>query len=243
MFHSFQEVSARIDVAIRQSLPNRALPIDLALAMAREGIVPMRAAVALSLTAATGAVELAAALELMYLAVHRLHHQLDHERRDGLGMGVAADVLVGDYLSTGAFRLLVQCANMAVMGVISHAVQRSCEAELVALLAAPAFGQNAMAELVRCTEPLGEAAGRAGAILDCCDDDMVALAGRFGRNACVAAALRHADAADDGFATAATAALRQAEADAEQIYACTMNEGPRRVCAALRDVQPALANG
>ena len=237
--HSFPEVGAAIGSAIRASLTSRAMPVNLALAMVTDGLVPVHAAVALALATGPQAVDLAAALELMYLSVHRLHRQLDHPQRDGLGIGTAADVLVGDYLSTGAFRLLVRCGDMGVMRVIAQAVQRACEAELLACRpAALDDPADHLAAVADCAAPLGQAAGMAGALLAQGDPGILQLAGRFGRHACTAHALAsHAASAIGGchgkLAAAAESELKSMRAAANALERQAGNPGPRRLCTEL----------
>jgi hypothetical protein len=238
-FHTFLDVSDCIDDTIRQSLPSTAGPINLAVKLVKCGVLPVRAAVVLSFSKGAAAVQLAAALELMNLSVHHLHHKLDHQQRGGLGVGIAADVLVGDYMSTGAFRLLVQCGDMAVMGVIAHAVQHACEAEMVSYCATPASQQQgASAEAIAaCARPLGAAAGLAGAILAQHGDEVGPFAANFGRHVCEAQALA-AMASDPGTESscalieAAMAALLLADRAAEELFTLTGNDGPRQLCLA-----------
>jgi hypothetical protein len=236
-FHTFSAVSDCIDGAIRQSLPSNAGPINLAVELVKCGLVPVRAAVALSFSTGAAAIQLAAALELMNLSVHHLHHKLDHQRRAGLGIGIAADVLVGDYMSTGAFRLLVQCGDMAVMGVIANAVQQACEAEMLSYCVTPESQQQdgSSEAIARCARPLGTAAGLAGAILAQYGDESRPMAANFGRHVCeaqalVAMALDPCTGSPCALIEAAKAALLQADQAAEVLFTLTGNDGPRRLC-------------
>lgn len=144
---------------------------------------------------------------------------------------MASDVLVGDYLCTGAFRLLVQCSDIRVMGVISDAVQRPCEAELrvVPMFEAEHRPPEGHSEILQRVAPLAEAAGLSGAILAGHSHEIGMLAARFGRN--VASA--HALALNASMAAAALAAFERARLDANELHTLTGNPQPLQRCVAL----------
>jgi octaprenyl-diphosphate synthase len=201
-----------------------------------------RGAVVMSIATAPAATILGAALELMYLSVHRLHQGLDNVGRADRGLGVAGDVLIGDYLSTAAFQLLVRCENMQVMRVVSEAVQRACEAELVVEVEAKAdlkLTENP-ATYFRRAAPLGEAAGLASAALADINPVAHALAGKFGRDYCAAQALAKRSVALYGtqegecFLLATSCVLEQAKESAIEFEALTGNAKPLALCTALQ---------
>lgn len=238
----FDDINLKVEAAIRASLPSDAAPIKLAIAWLSQGSIPIRAAITDSLTERDGGIALGAALELMNLAIHRLHHDLDDVTGQSrvLGVGVAGDVLVGDYLCTGAFRLLVECGDMEVMRVIASAVQRSCEAELEnssQLTAAHADFEVVM-PISRLAAPLGEAAGLAATVLSGYGAAAGVLGARFGKAASVAQALAASASAgafpiNSQLIFSAHDALEQARMVAGELYHLTGNLKPLELCSTL----------
>jgi octaprenyl-diphosphate synthase len=201
-----------------------------------------RGAVVMSISTAPAATRLGAALELMYVSVHKLHLSLDNAERADRGLGVAGDVLIGDYLSSAAFQLLVRCQNLQVMKVVSEAVQRACEAELVIEVESRAdrnLTENP-ATYVRRAAPLGEAAGLASAALGDINPSAHVLAGKFGRDYCAAQALakRAVELSGTGeaqyFMLATNCILDQAKESAIGFSALTGNPRPLALCTALQ---------
>jgi hypothetical protein len=93
------------------------------------------------------------------------------------------DILAGDYLSSVAFRLLVQVNSLPIMGMVSEAIQKACENEIL-LLGEPIREQgeySAVAPMiVRRTSALGGAAGATAALLAGPDECTRDAARRFG---------------------------------------------------------------
>ncbi len=82
--------------------------------------------------------------------------------------GNAAAVLVGDFLYSRAFQMMVGCADMRVMQVLSEATNTIAEGEVLQLVNChdPDVGEEAYLEVIRRkTAKLFEAAARLGAIL------------------------------------------------------------------------------
>lgn len=167
--------------AIASALHCDALPVRDALLLLLSGRnLPIRALVASSLHFDRAAIEAGTALDLIHAGLQRLHARLDATEGAPALLGTAATVLVGDYLTTGAFRLLlVRCANMRVLVMVSDAVNRASELETTRLdqdrsdHASPQTRRNLAA-------PLSEAAGAAGAILAGYPESLAATAKHFG---------------------------------------------------------------
>ena len=82
--------------------------------------------------------------------------------------GNAAAVLVGDFLYSRAFQMMVGCSEMRVMQVLAEATNTIAEGEVLQLVNChdPAVGEEAYLEVIRRkTAKLFEAAARLGAIL------------------------------------------------------------------------------
>ena len=122
----------------------------------------------------TNHIELAAVVEFIHTAT-LLHDDVvdDSEMRRGrktanAEFGNAASVLVGDYLYSRAFQMMVAVSNMRVMSVLADATNAIAEGEVLQLLNTrnAATREAEYLEVVRRkTAKLFEAAGQLGAIL------------------------------------------------------------------------------
>lgn len=175
-----ESVIAGVHATIASALHCDALPVRDALLLLLSGRnLPIRALVASSLHFDRAAIEAGTALDLIHAGLQRLHARLDATEGAPALLGTAATVLVGDYLTTGAFRLLVRCADMRVLVMVSDAVNRASELETTRLdqdrsdHASPQTRRNLAA-------PLSEAAGAAGAILAGYPESLAATAKHFG---------------------------------------------------------------
>lgn len=133
--------------------------------------------------------ELAAMIEFIHTAT-LLHDDVVDEsdmRRgretvNGL-FGNAASILVGDFLYTRAFQMMVTSRNMAVLEVMAEATNTIAEGEVLQLLN---IGNTAVSEaqylqVIRCkTAKLFEAACRIGALLAGASDDQVEAIAHYG---------------------------------------------------------------
>ncbi len=99
--------------------------------------------------------------------------------------GNAASVLVGDYLYSRAFEMMVEVNSMAVMQVMSQATKVISEGEVLQLMNVndPGVTQEKYLQVVRFkTAKLFEAAARAGAILADASQALQEAAAAYGRH-------------------------------------------------------------
>lgn len=99
--------------------------------------------------------------------------------------GNAASVLVGDYLYSRSFEMMVESGSMRVMSILSEATTVIAEGEVLQLLNVhdPDVTQARYLQVVRFkTAKLFEAAARVGAILANGSDAQEAAAGAYGRH-------------------------------------------------------------
>src|SRR5690625_1048576 len=99
--------------------------------------------------------------------------------------GNAASVLVGDYLYSRSFEMMVETRSMQAMAVLSAATTVIAEGEVLQLLNVhdPDVSQERYMQVVRYkTAKLFEAATEVGAILGAADDDLQAAAAALGRH-------------------------------------------------------------
>jgi octaprenyl-diphosphate synthase len=134
---------------------------------------------------------LAAAVEFIHTAT-LLHDDVvdDSELRRGKPAarriwGNSASILVGDFLFAGAFTLMVETGNLAVLDILSRAACVISEGE-VRQLAAKAAGVISEEEYLAIAEAktaaLFEAAARAGAISTGASTEAADMAAAYGRN-------------------------------------------------------------
>ena len=97
--------------------------------------------------------------------------------------GNAASVLVGDFLYSRAFQMMVSVKNMHVMEVLSDATNVIAEGEVLQLMNChdPDIEVDAYLQVIRYkTAKLFEASGRLGAIVSGADAGVEAALGRYG---------------------------------------------------------------
>lgn len=97
--------------------------------------------------------------------------------------GNAASVLVGDFLYSRAFQMMVATQNMRVMEVLSDATNIIAEGEVLQLMNCndPDIDESAYLQVIRYkTAKLFEAAGRLGAIVNHADATVEDALGRYG---------------------------------------------------------------
>ncbi|MCG6860537.1 MAG: polyprenyl synthetase family protein [Chromatiaceae bacterium] len=103
--------------------------------------------------------------------------------------GNEASVLVGDFLYSRAFEMMVDLDNMRVMDVLSHATNRIAEGEVLQLLNChdPETTEERYMEVIeRKTATLFQAGTRLGAVLAQVPDEIETAAAQYGRQLGVA---------------------------------------------------------
>lgn len=229
-------VIAGVRAAVESTLTCQAAPVQLALHLLLSGQqMPIRALVTCSLHSGQAGIDAGTALDLIYISMQQLHAQVDATSGASALLGNAATVLAGDYLSTGAFRLLVRCADRQVLALASAAVNRVAELEAANLSRAQGAGDDPEPWLrtrQRLAAPLGEAAGAAGAILAGYPGPLVDVARRYGETL-VASQVLHQEAgamerleARTAMRGAALDLCRQARREAQTLVTATGNGHP-----------------
>ena len=135
--------------------------------------------------------ELAAVVEFIHTAT-LLHDDVVDESSMRRGrqtanalFGNAASVLVGDFLYSRAFQMMVGLNNMRVMQILSDATNVIAEGEVLQLLNMhdPDVSQDSYLKVIRSkTAKLFEAAAELGALISGATDAQVSAAGEFGRS-------------------------------------------------------------
>jgi octaprenyl-diphosphate synthase len=118
--------------------------------------------------------------------------------------GNEASVLVGDFLYSRAFEMMVDVGSMRIMEILAHATNRIAEGEVLQLLNTkdPDTDEARYMEvIVRKTATLFEAGTRLGAVLAGCPDAVETAMADYGRNLGVAFQLID-DALDYGTSSA-----------------------------------------
>lgn len=98
--------------------------------------------------------------------------------------GNAASVLVGDFLYSRAFQMMVSIDSMAVMRILADATNVIAEGEVLQLLNMhdPDVTEERYLEVIRCkTAKLFEAAAQIGALISGAPESEIAAAGEYGR--------------------------------------------------------------
>jgi octaprenyl-diphosphate synthase len=99
--------------------------------------------------------------------------------------GNAASVLVGDFLYSRSFQMMVGLNNMRVMQILSDATNVIAEGEVLQLLNMhdPDVTQERYLQVIRSkTAKLFEAAAELGALVAGANDEQIAAAGEYGRS-------------------------------------------------------------
>ncbi|HMM45725.1 MAG TPA: hypothetical protein PKE41_08820 [Candidatus Macondimonas sp.] len=231
-----ETVIAGVQAAVASTLTCEAAPVQLALRLLLSGQqMPIRALVSCSLHSGQAGIDAGTALDLIHISLQRLHAHVDATGGASALLGNAATVLAGDYLSTGAFRLLVRGANLQVLALVSDAVSRVAELEATHLSRVRGSGDDPALWLrtrQRLAVPLGEAAGAAGAILAGYPDPLADVARRYGKALVASQVLLQEADAMDSFETltalqgAALDLCRQATHHARAIAMATGNARP-----------------
>jgi hypothetical protein len=163
--------------------------------------------------------------------------------REDFCLNKGGDILAGDYLSSVAFRLLVQVNSLPIMGMVSEAIQKACENDIL-LLGEPIREQGeyaAVAQMIaRRTSALGGAAGATAALLAGHDECSRDAARRFGHSVAIAAywakQLR-TDTCPEQIALCRIfirASLADAEHAAQGLAHSSRNQLPPMVCERIR---------
>lgn len=135
--------------------------------------------------------ELAAVVEFIHTAT-LLHDDVVDESSMRRGrqtanalFGNAASVLVGDFLYSRSFQMMVSLDNMRVMRILSDATNVIAEGEVLQLLNMhdPDVTHESYLKVIRSkTAKLFEAAAELGALVGGAGDDEIAAAGEYGRS-------------------------------------------------------------
>ncbi|MCG2586031.1 octaprenyl diphosphate synthase [Massilia sp. TS11] len=135
--------------------------------------------------------ELAAVVEFIHTAT-LLHDDVVDESTMRRGrqtanalFGNAASVLVGDFLYSRSFQMMVSLDNMRVMRILSDATNVIAEGEVLQLLNMhdPDVTEDSYLLVIRSkTAKLFEAAAELGALVAGADDTAIAAAGEYGRS-------------------------------------------------------------
>eukprot|EP01032_Pedospumella_encystans_P038896 gene38896-44092_t len=99
--------------------------------------------------------------------------------------GNAASVLVGDFLYSRAFQMMVSLNSMRVMQILSDATNVIAEGEVLQLLNMhdPDVSEERYLQVIRSkTAKLFEAAAELGALISGANDEQIAAAGEYGRS-------------------------------------------------------------
>ena len=142
-------------------------------------------------TAARAHHELAAVVEFIHTAT-LLHDDVVDESSMRRGrqtanalFGNAASVLVGDFLYSRSFQMMVGLDNMRVMQILSDATNVIAEGEVLQLLNMhdPDVSQESYLKVIRSkTAKLFEAAAELGALISGATDAQIDAAGEYGRS-------------------------------------------------------------
>jgi octaprenyl-diphosphate synthase len=135
--------------------------------------------------------ELAAVVEFIHTAT-LLHDDVVDESSMRRGrqtanalFGNAASVLVGDFLYSRSFQMMVSLDNMRVMRILSDATNVIAEGEVLQLLNMhdPDVTHESYLKVIRSkTAKLFEAAAELGALVGGASDEQIAAAGEYGRS-------------------------------------------------------------
>ncbi|TYC61587.1 hypothetical protein ETQ85_02710 [Zoogloea oleivorans] len=179
-----EAVMTGVRATIADALTCEAAPVQLALRLLLSGPrIPIRALVTSSFHSGQAGIDAGTALDLIHLSLQQLHAHVDAASGPSAQLGNAATVLAGDYLTTGAFRLLVRCADLRVLALVSNAVNRAAELE-AANLSPAQDGVDDPTQRVRTRQrlaaPLGGAAGATGAALAGYPEPLAGVARRYG---------------------------------------------------------------
>ncbi|MDB6002055.1 MAG: hypothetical protein JWP52_3754 [Rhizobacter sp.] len=234
----FESMRTALRETVFASLRCEAAPVRLALfALFGDEAEPVRALALDALAGEPSPLRLGAAIELIDAGLRRLHGDLDQAGTLAFDLGAAATVLTGDYLTSGAFKLLVEHGDMAGMQLVAAAAVQASQTE-AAEAGNHAAGDEAqvVARHRARAEPLGRVAGEAGAALAGHTGDLREAAAAFGASLATAQSLlraaRHVDAEPERSALLmrAAAEVARARGDAQTLARHTGNERPLHLC-------------
>lgn len=231
-----ETVIAGVHAAVASTLTCEAVPVRGALRLLlSDQHTPIRALVTSSLHAGQPGIDAGTALDLIHISLQQLHAHVDATTGASALLGNAATVLAGDYLTTGAFRLLVRCADLQVLALVSDAVNRASELEAARLGLDPGARHDPSRLLQtrqQLAAPLGEAAGATGATLAGYPEPLAGTARHYGQYLVSSHVLQQeADAippskARTALQDAALDLCRQATREARAIATATGNGRP-----------------
>lgn len=223
-----QHDMAQVDAIIRAHLNGDVALIRQVVELILHGAERQRPALVLAAARALGHTDgrrhaLAAAIELIHISL-ALHDDVSETtggaadgHSDGAMFGNAGNILLGDLLYTGAFRLIVDLDDMAVMRVLADATNIIAEGEVMYRVARAEPADCTPAAWLDITRrrraKLFEAGAHCMAILHGADPGVCAALARFGLHAGTAHALRTEaeDAARFGIADAEARAALEIE--------------------------------
>ncbi len=223
-----QRDMAQVDAIIRSHLNSDVALIRQVVELILHGAERQRPALVLATARALGQADgrrhaLAAAIELIHisLALHDDVTEASGGAADGHGAGAmfgnAGNILLGDLLYTGAFRLIVDLDDMEVMRVLADATNIIAEGEVMYRVACTEPGglsSEAWLDIARRRRAkLFEAGAECMAILHGAEPTVRAALARFGLHAGTAHALRTEveDAARFGIADVEVRAVLEIE--------------------------------
>lgn len=156
----------RVRAAVEGALTCQAEPVRLALDLhLSQRLGSLRALLACVLDDSAAALSVGVALDLIHVGLQRLHLRLD----DGEGvpalLGTGACVLAGDYLTSGAFKVLIGCSDMAVLSRVARTITLTCERDVQALPASADGGRPSARRRAALDLPLARVAAECGALL------------------------------------------------------------------------------
>jgi len=185
----------QVDLYIRRSLNSEVLLINqVAEYIIHSGGKRMRPVLHLMSAGACGVsgdahIQLAATLEFIHTAT-LLHDDVVDESAQRRGQdtanavwGNAASVLVGDFLYSRSFQMMVDVGSMRVMEILSETTNTIAEGEVMQLmnLGNPDADEHSYMEIIRCkTAKLFEAATRLGPVLAGMDEEIERALASYG---------------------------------------------------------------
>ena len=218
----------RVNARIRAQFDSDVVLIRQVVELILHGSERVRPALVLATARAFGRADarhdaLAAAVELIHISL-ALHDGVTEASGGGADahsepalFGNAGNILLGDLLYTGAFRMIVDLDDMAVMRVLSDATNVIAQGEVMYRVARDAGERDAAAYLDivrRRRASLFEAGAQCMAMLQGADEASCVAMGAFGRHVGIAHTLRSEaeDAARFGIDDAGARAQRELDA-------------------------------
>jgi octaprenyl-diphosphate synthase len=233
-----ESVPPRVLEVIHAALPRNEWPLDSAMAfLSHDAYRPVLAEIVCSLSDSPMALQVGTALELMQVGLQKLHARVEEDVAAASGLDNATRVLVGDYLTSGAFKLVARCDDLRILRAISDAMSETCELE-VNVAGDRSGARRDEPTMVR---PLGLAAGIVGAYMAGYTGCELDAASRFGQAVTGASARLHESVLRAGnpsqgiFLRSARRLLREANHYACVLHDATTNPHPVVLAATLID--------